>query len=459
MGVIPLILAFVGLFAAPRDRALWPWRLVTPLALALATMPGWWPDGFYFLLQVPGLGTFRAPARYTLLTSLGLTLFAGRGLEVGRSIAPRRLWGALALAVVFGGLAWAWSLRLAQHAELRATLGESTLVARFAGTGLAWVLGLAAIVAWRLGRIGTWAPVALAAVELSVLFFAGPVWWVWDARLPDSSPVLRRLVDAGDAGLVAGRLLNVPVDAGLTTAFPNLGIVPPPPNYLLEPAMRPPGGNTVAERRWQRRFGVSHGIWGAEDDVGGMEILAVMPDPALDRVMATVPHLHGRGPWKLVRDREAFPPARAARRVRTAESWGRLYSTLSGADLPDEAWFLAEDGAPLLPGPTATTAQVRSWDGRTAVVEHDGSCVLVLRRTYYPGWSYRIDDGPERPVLKVDGGLHGVPLTGAGTSRVEVRYRPTGLARAATISLAALGAAVLFLGVAGWRAIRSAPPP
>jgi len=81
VGVVPLILAFVGAVAAPRDRALTPWRLIVPMSLALATMPGWWPDGFFVLLQLPGLGWFRAPARYTLLTSLGLALLAGRGLD------------------------------------------------------------------------------------------------------------------------------------------------------------------------------------------------------------------------------------------------------------------------------------------------------------------------------------------------------------------------------------------
>jgi hypothetical protein len=444
VGVVPLILAFVGLVAAPRDRALGPWRLVAPLALALATMPGWWPDGFYFLLQIPGLGTFRAPARYTLLTSLALVLFAGRGLDLGRSIAPRRFWGGLVLAVVVGGFAAWWSLRLAQDPAFRAALGEDTLLIRYAGTGLAWALGLVTVVAWRLGRVGSWAPVALAAVELAVLFFVGPAEWAWDARLPGSSPVLRRLAEAGDTGLVASRLQNVPVDAGLTVAFPTLGIVPPPPNYLLEATTRPPGQNTAVDRRWQRRFGVTHGIWGADDDVGGMEVLAVVTDPALDRVMSSVPRL-GHGPWKLVRDPGAFPAARVARRVREAAGWGPLYSTLSNSDLPDDAWFLAEDGAPRLPDPSARSAQVRSWDGRTAVVEHDGSCVLILRRTYYPGWSYRIDGGPEHRILKVDGGLHGVPLAGSGTHRVEVTYRPTGLGRAATISLAALGAAVVVL--------------
>ncbi len=62
VGVVPLILAFVGALAAPRDRALTPWRLIVPMSLALATMPGWWPDGFFVLLQLPGLGWFRAGA-------------------------------------------------------------------------------------------------------------------------------------------------------------------------------------------------------------------------------------------------------------------------------------------------------------------------------------------------------------------------------------------------------------
>ena len=101
---------------------------------------------------------------------------------------------------------------------------------------------------------------------------------------------------------------------------------------------------------------------------------------------------------------------------------------------------------------------MRSWDGRTAVVEHDGSCVLILRRTFYPGWVYRIDGGPAQRILKVDGGLHGVPLAGSATSRVEVSYRPSWLASAATVSLAAVGGAVLVLCAAGVTMRRSRSP-
>ncbi len=158
IGVVPLILALVGLAAARRDRPLRPWLVVAILTLALATMPGWWPDAFYYVLKVPGLGWFRAPARYTLLTSLGLVLLAARGLDLGRSVSPRRFWTGLALAVALGGLAVFTSLGLAGDAEYRAALGAGTIAARFAGTGLAWALGLATIVAWRRGRLGTWAP-------------------------------------------------------------------------------------------------------------------------------------------------------------------------------------------------------------------------------------------------------------------------------------------------------------
>src|SRR5262249_31892892 len=149
--------------------------------------------------------------------------------------------------------------------------------------------------------------------------------WGWMVRMPEASLVLQRLAALPDVGLVASRLQDVPVDAGLATAFPMLGIIPPPPNYLLEPAMRPPGQNSESERRWQRRFGVTHGVWPAGDDVRGVEVLDVIAAPALDRVLSTVPSLRARGPWKLVRNPGAFPPAWVTRRVREVPHWGALY--------------------------------------------------------------------------------------------------------------------------------------
>ncbi len=456
VGIVPLILAFVGWVAVPGDRRMTPWRLLIPLSFGLATMPGWLPDGYALLLKLPGMGLFRAPGRYTLLTSLGLILLAAQGLDRGRSASRWRFWGAIAAAVAFGGLALAQSISTISTASYQAAMGPETIPARLGASAVAWALGLASIVAWRLGRVGAWAPVTVAAVELIGLFYVGPSEWARPIRLSVESPALLRLAEAAKEtpGRVAGRLLDVPVLAGLTAAYPSLGIIPPPPNYLLEPAMRPPSRNTNVDSRWQRRFGVTLGIWGLPDYFPGAEEIAVVDDPALDRVMARVAIPNARGPWRLVRYPGAFPPARVANRIRQAAHWGELHSELSVADRIDEACFLAADGVPELPGPFAKRAKVASYDGRTAVVKHDGSCVLILNRTYYPGWTYRIDGGARQPVWKVDGGLHGIPIPGSGTHRVEVVYRPTGFARAAFVSGAALGMAAIVILAAGMVTVR-----
>jgi hypothetical protein len=456
VGVVPAILALAGWAALRRDKALAPWRWIVPLSLAVATMPGWWPGAFLMLLQLPGLGWFRAPARSKLLTSLGLALLAGRGLDL--AIAPRQFRRGLAVAIAAGMAAWGWSLFYALRPDFQSGLGANTLVARFAAAGLVWIIGVAAIIAWRRNRVGAWAPILATTLELGSLLFVGPVRWGWTIRLPEASPVLRILADLPDVGLVAGRLLNLPVDANRTTAYPYLGITPPSPNYLLEATIHPPGHNTAADQRWQLRFGVTHGVWATGDDVRGTQVIAEVPDPALDQLMSGFAHLRqsGLGPWKLVRIRNAFPPAWVSRRVREVENWGQLYTALTHMKDPNEAWFLAEDHPPVLPTPAADVATVRSWDGQTAIVDHDGPCLLIMRRTYYPGWVSRVNDGPELPVLKVNGGLQGARLSGSGTTRVSVRYRPVGLERASIITLTALAAAVLVLAAAGAKArIRS----
>ena len=456
-GIVPAILACVG-----RGERTAVWRsgvVATDRAIVAGTGDH---AGVVARRLLYGFATARSwlvsrPARYTLLTSLGLALLAGRGLD--RSVAPRRFWGGMAVAILGGVAAWSWSLHWAHGANFRAYVGP-TLSTRFTAAGLTWALGLAAIIAWRRNRLGAWAPLLVAVLELAVLFFVGPIKWGRPMRLPEESPVLRRLAALTDVGLVAGRLFNLPLDAGQTTAFPYLGIVPPPPNYLLEQATLPPGENDGTDRLWQRRFGVTHGVWGSKDSVLGTEVLAELDDPALDQALASVPYSQqsGLGPWKLVRNRDAFPPAWVARNVNEAKNWGAIFVALSRSEERDDVWFLPEDLPPPLPGEGARMASVLGWDGRSAIVEHDGWCILIMRRTFYPGWVYRVDGGPEQPVLKANGGLQAAVVAGSGTSRVTLRYRPTGLTLAATVSLAALSAIFLVLCADGWKALKRSIP-
>ncbi len=274
-------------------------------------------------------------------------------------------------------------------------------------------------------------------------------------HLPEESPVLQKLETLPNVGLIAGRLQNLPLDAGFPTAYPYLGISPPPPNYLLEASTVEPGQNSYAERNWQRRFGVTHGVWSVRDQIVESDVIASIVDPILDEVMSNVPSLRQRGrlgPWKIVREVGAFPSVWVSSQVRHAPTWDRLYTELTTSDNLDDAWFLSEDDPPTLPKPRMRNGKVFDWNGQTAVVEHDGSCILVMRRTYYPGWFYQIDDAPERPMLKVNAGLQGVALVGSGTSHVSVRYRPTGLTQTLFISLAAAAAAVIVIATAAFKA-------
>ncbi|MEO6808091.1 MAG: hypothetical protein ABI353_03135, partial [Isosphaeraceae bacterium] len=363
------------------------------------------------------------------------------------------------LAIVFGLAAFVWTAWWLLALDFRASLGAESLPWRFGLAGFGWVAGIAAVLAWRSGRLPAWGPFLVAAVELAALFHCGPTRWGRSVDFPAESPIALRLAREPDVGLVGGRLEDLPARLGLAPAFPYLGIVPPPPNYLLEPAKVPPGRSTAQDRRWQRRFGVTHGVWEAGDDTRGTETLAEGPDSALDRLLHGPTKKVEQRRWRLVRDPTAFPPARVALLAVKTRSWGTLYTRLSEFDAEDEAWFLSEDAPAERPAPRARSAWVRSWDRRIAVVEHDGTCDLIIRRTYYPGWYARVNNNPARPVHRVNGGLQAVRLEGAGTSRVAFEYRPTGLRLAVKISLVAIPGAVLMLALTAIQGRRADPRP
>ncbi len=206
---------------------------LVPLSFALATMPNWWPDGYTRLLALPGIGYFRVPARYTLITSLGLAILAGDGLD--RSISKTQF---------RTGLLDGDHLRCARGAgglSLDAAPGRSPPLASgwHSSTGSfgPWRPGAWRASPWRRGIEGgsvraPWS--RRTGVELAILFHCGTTEWGWSIRLEKQSPFWRHSQPSRTSGSWPDRSPICPSVVGLRTASPQLGFALPAPDDLLK---------------------------------------------------------------------------------------------------------------------------------------------------------------------------------------------------------------------------------
>lgn len=452
VGTVPLILACVGLVGG--GKALAPWRLIVPASFALATMPRWWPQGYALVLQLPGLGYFRCPARYTAVTSFGLALLAGHGLD--RTIGPGRFRAGLAIAVVVGVGAIGWAIAWpVLHPSFQACLDGKGLAARLGLAALTWAVALAALMRWRRGT-GARALFLLlfTTVELAAFFHGwGTTRWGWSVPLPEASPVLTRLAAGPGVRRVGGTLDNLPVRAGLATATPYTGFPMLPPNPMLKSIQERPGPFDPAALRWLRRFGVTHLVHFGPPAAAGLSE-SVVSDPALDLLVYQAAGRPLRRAWRVAVLPSPFPPARAALRAVEAPDRASLLLALSSRDAADEAWFLPGEAPPPARSPRAHSARVVRWDGLNGEVEHDGACDLVVDRGFYPGWVARVDGQPPRPVAQADGGLIAVRLDGSGTSRLSLSYQPNGRTASVIASLVSIVAALVTAAFSWRRGIR-----
>ena len=438
VGTIPLFLVFLAIAARPSSQATLPWKVVIAISLVLATMMAWWPEGYLGLVRVPPFSYFRVPARYTLLATFGLAVLAGEGFD--RTISRGRVFKvALASAIVFAMLAvgagvW-WMNRPEVH--LRPLLGR--IPGGFLWCALAWACSLAALIGWRKAWLQPWALLVVAATELGILFYHGTTEWGAAIALPGQSSVLTELANRSPEALVGGDLGNLPVRLGLKTGRPYLGFAHLPLNRLL---LRLQDHGRLQERRacdrranprahTLIRSAAGSGAWRVSVLAGSHPTIRELGenvghwrDPTLDRLVARDPFQPAPRDWSLVRLADPIPEARAAVRAYTAATLGDLLNRFTREDDLDVAWFLAEDDVP--GRPAATAARVVSWDGRRATVEHEGTCDLVIARSFDPGWKARINDGPPGRVLHVDGGYQGSPISGTGVDQVDLEYRPPG---------------------------------
>jgi hypothetical protein len=177
-------------------------------------------------------------------------------------------------------------------------------------------------------------------------------------------------------------------------------------------------------------------------------------DPALDRLAS------GRAgrPWRVIRLPEPWPAARVATEAALAPNRIEMAGFLSSLPRPEVVRFLPADFRPRTGEPPGgSRGRLLAWDGREAVVEHEGDVDLVVVRTDLDGWSARVDGGHWTPTVPADGGLQSVRLEGSGTRRVRFRYWPTHFERLAAVSIGSATLAVVLAATGFSRRRRLGP--
>lgn len=432
VGTIPLILAFVGVLAWGRGGAMWV--VIGAAGFILATIPRLWPGAYAAILSLPGFGLFRCPARYTLWTHLALALLAGRGFD--RAISRTRWLIGIAAAAGFfiaAGIAahhWSDALLSPEYARSREALTLGCVI-----------ISLGALCLWRIGRLPNVMVVVLATAELAALYYSATTTWGREVKLPEDSPVLSRLMKEPGVGRIVGSLGNLTVRAGLPTMNPYLGFQElPPPNDLLLPKWYALEEAPFVARPLWRRFGATYEV-GATVAPPSLTTRGWLSDRALDALVSR--RFGAREPlaWLISRLDDPMPEARIPQRV---EFWsGSRDSLLARLYIGEVSYYLLGNAPPPPHTLAAKSARVVSWNGKEAVVEHDGSCDLVLARTYYPGWTATLNGVEAVTIRPIDAGLQGIRLDGQGTSRVAVRYEPTHWRLYCGVSIASAAAAML----------------
>lgn len=467
VGTIPLIFVFIGMLKEPDSGSKF-WTVIALLSFVMAILPAASPSWFEWVTTIPGLDMFRAPGRCLAVTSLGLALLAGKGMDRtdGRMLA----WLAFGLSLAFaaGGIAWvvSWSWRPDHFREL----GGDRLWFRLAAAGGVWLAAAILTAAWLRGRLPGQILLIVTACELGVLYYTSTTDWGWAVDVPASSPILTKLAEEPGVGKVAGMLSDIPLRIGVAALYPYTGFPPPPPHIQFMAFTNRDASSLLRLGHLTGvlpRFGATHGVWDVPIESPDAELVAEGPDETLDRIVSRPPGSAPHSKWRLYRFKNLRPQAVAVAAMLALRPREDGRNDALRYDFRESPVAAAKPPpADLLPN--AARAELVSWDGRTAIVEHDGPCHVLINRTYYPGWTYRVDGGPSRPVLLgcqglpgdrmslAESGVQAAFVPGSGSHRVEFTYRPTNLAAYASTSAGASVLALIVLGCSA-RKRRSAP--
>jgi hypothetical protein len=446
VGVTALILAAYGARHGDRERR----RFVAPLAvLAVVLALGRYTPLFAVLHRVvPGLASFRVPARFGFVFALLAGALAAEGVDAVRAgPAPSRRWplaaaggacgaaiGALVVGRADGGPTGTWGRLLHWIHANRPVFVHSApsdptpeLVAqsaRFAAAEL-WLLGgvlalvaVALVVARRAPVRGAWALVVLGIGELSFFASRGIVWmplpieypagWIRAARsLPKEARVFDPMFQTANQGMLVG------LDAMS-------------------------GYDPVVSKRYGQFL---HALEGRNPDafIGRLELTRPSKAFALLRVQALL--APGGAVWPLA---SALPRAFLVSDWALVTGRDDAVRKFSAPEFDPARSVLLEAPPDPEPSPSAQGGSVRVTDLSTDVLEvvADVSqpALLVVTDTYSEGWRALAEKDSTQQryaVVPADYIVRAVPLD-AGHHHFRMEYRLRGLDAGIAVSIVAV---------------------
>ncbi len=417
---------------------------------------------------VPGFGAFRAPARFLLFYTFGVSTLAGIGADrfrlTYRTQYVARLTAAGAGAMLVISLVMQ---QISSQIDLAIKPTFAPAVARFA----LW-LGLSVILLLLRGRepndtdsrvarsplpLGIWRGLTVSLIAIDLALFAAPL-------TPTIDPALYRTTTNAERFLLTqvdeNRLFatyNYDYDTKFNgyldlsswgssdlahwlafreTLVPNLNVFGRIPSVNnddplvvgrwreLMDAMR--AANWPTRLRLLRMMNVGY-------------VLAESPPPGLSPVL-DVPHLY--------RITEPLPRAWLVSQARVLPAPDDLLSELMNPTFDPTAEVLLEEIAPSyslltrprqggtpyspIPIPPVSTSLHEAWNSRTIDLVVPGPGYLVLAYTYYPGWHATVDSQPTQ-ILRANYVFMALPLE-AGEHQVVLHYQPVSLTLGALVS-------------------------
>jgi len=456
IGRLGLIFAVVGLLQPGGQKVRPALVLLITVSLCLSTMPQWSPGLYAGVLRLPGMGFFRCPSRYGILLHLGLALLAGQGF--GKPVLKRAV--ILIIFMISLSVLALWWMN--GHGFLfpgGRVVPRYPIMPVIALSAVAWV-ACAGVLKLNQKRGGFESILLLlAAVELYGCYFAGPTRWGWSLGLPQSSQALMELKSIGGSKIMlAGPLDNMPVTAGLTSAGAYFGVTMPPANEalkaLVERANQADRQNLPSPvDRELDRLGVTHQLQFRPDAKASV----FTADPVASVVLGQTRSIRPLYLRELAFGfKKEMPRAWLANRgLRTVASQNEAFSQLIRDEVLTPAPILkADDNPSLLKHFQTVDANASVEMDPSALkfkVTHTGPAVLVVRRTFDKGWKAVDDQGRNRPIIPVFGGLQAVLLATPGVGQnhetvIRMYYWPDGLSGSIGFALAA----VLITFIAGF---------